>query len=220
MEQVISFLEELAQHNYKEWFDVHKGEYLQAKNTIAEVAVDLISRIAAFDPRMKGLRVEDCTYRIYRDIRFSADKTPYKTHMGIYVCAGGKKSGRAGYYLHIEPATNTYFLCSGLYNPTKEMIKSVREEIMLSGEKFDGAIKAAKGFEIDWEGALTRLPLGWQPSQYSDYYRLKSYIIIKYVDKKYITAGNLASRVARDLKPTAPFCELLNRCVDLVLEGE
>lgn len=220
MEQVISFLEELAQHNYKEWFDAHKGEYLQAKNTIAEVARELIARIAEFDPRMKGLRVEDCTYRIYRDIRFSADKTPYKTHMGIYVCAGGKKSGRAGYYLHIEPATRTYFICSGLYNPTKEMIKSVREEIMLSGAKFDAAIKDAKGFEVDWEGALTRLPLGWQPGPYSDYYRLKSYIIIKSVDKKYITASNLAGRVARDLKPTAPFCEILNRCVDYVFEEE
>ncbi len=220
MEQVISFLETLARHNYKEWFDVHKDEYLRAKNTVAEVAAEMISRIAKFDPRMKGLRVEDCTYRIYRDIRFSADKTPYKTHMGIYICAGGKKSGRAGYYLHIEPATNTYFLCSGLYNPTKEIIKSVREEIMLSGEKFDGAIKAAKGYEVDWDGALTRLPLGWQPSEYSDYYRLKSYIIIKNVDKEYITAGNLASRVARDLKPTAPFCELLNRCVDFVQEEQ
>ena len=219
MEQVISFLTELAQHNYKEWFDAHKGEYLQAKNTVAEVAAELISRVAAFDPRMKGLRVEDCTYRIYRDIRFSPDKTPYKIHMGIYVCAGGKKSGRAGYYLHIEPATNTYFICSGLYNPTKEMIKSVREEIMLSGAKFDAALKAAKGFEVDWEGALTRLPLGWKEGPYSDYYRLKSYIIIKPVSRSYITAANLAQRVARDLKPTQPFCEIMNRCVDYVLEG-
>ena len=220
MEQVIAFLEELAQHNYKEWFDAHKGEYLQAKNTIAEVAVELISRIAAFDPRMAGLRVEDCTYRIYRDIRFSPDKSPYKTHMGIYVCAGGKKSGRAGYYLHIEPATGTYFLCSGLYNPTKEMMKSIREEIMLSGEKLDSAIKAAKGFEIDWDGALTRLPLGWQEGPYSDSYRLKSYLLMKPLKRKYITDPGLARRAARDLKPTSAFCELLNRCVDYVLEGE
>lgn len=220
MEQVVAFLEELAQHNYKEWFDVHKSEYLQAKNTIAVVAAELISRIAEFDPRMKGLRVEDCTYRIYRDIRFSADKTPYKTHMGIYVCAGGKKSGRAGYYLHIEPCTGTYFICSGLYNPTKEMIKSVREEIMLSGDKFEDAVRAAKGFEIDWEGALTRLPLGWSEGPHSDYYRLKSYIIIKPLTLKYITGDNLARRVARDLKPTFAFCEMLNRCVDYVLDGE
>ena len=220
MEQVIRFLEELAQHNYKEWFDAHKDQYLQAKNTIAVLAADLIGRIAEFDPRMKGLRVEDCTYRIYRDIRFSADKTPYKTHMGVYVCAGGKKSGRAGYYLHIEPATNTYFICSGLYNPTKEMIKSVREEIMLSGEKFQTAITAAKGFEIDWDGALTRLPLGWTEGPYSDYYRLKSYLLIKSLKRSYITADSLAQRVARDLKPTFGFCELLNRCVDYVLDGE
>ena len=220
MEQVIAFLEELARHNYKEWFDAHKGEYLQAKNTIAEVAVEFISRIAAFDPRMKGLRVEDCTYRIYRDIRFSPDKTPYKTHMGIYVCAGGKKSGRAGYYLHIEPATNTYFICSGLYNPTKEMIKSVREEIMLSGDKFQDAITAAKGFVIDWDGALTRLPLGWAPGPYSDYYRLKSYLLMKPLSRRYITSDGLARRAARDLKPTANFCEILNRSVDYVLDGE
>lgn len=220
MEQVLAFLEELAAHNYKEWFDPHKGEYLQAKNTMAEIAVELIRQIAAFDPRMAGLRVEDCTYRIYRDIRFSPDKTPYKTHMGIYVCAGGKKSGRAGYYLHIEPATNTFFICSGLYNPTKEMIKSVREEIMLSGDKFQNAIDAAPGFAIDWDGALTRLPLGWAPGPHSDYYRLKSYLLIKPLTRRYITSAGLARRVARDLKPTREFCEILNRCVDLVLEGE
>ena len=220
MEQVVAFLEELAQHNYKEWFDVHKGEYMQAKNTIAVVAAELISRIAEFDPRMQGLRVEDCTYRIYRDIRFSADKTPYKTHMGIYVCAGGKKSGRAGYYLHIEPGTDTYFICSGLYNPTKEMIKSVREEIMLSGDKFEAAVQAAKGFTIDWDGALTRLPLGWSEGPHSDYYRLKSYLLIKPLKRKYITDDNLARRAARDLKPTLAFCEMLNRCVDYVLDGE
>ena len=219
MEQVLAFLEELAQHNYKEWFDAHKGEYLQAKNTIASVAAELIGRLAAFDSRMKGLRVEDCTYRIYRDIRFSADKTPYKTHMGIYVCAGGKKSGRAGYYLHIEPGTGTYFICSGLYNPTKEIIKSVREEIMLSGDRFDAAVKAAPGFKVDWDGALTRLPSGWPEGPYSDYYRLKSYLLIKPLTRRYITADGLARRVARDLKPTAEFCELLNRCVDYVLEG-
>ena len=220
MDQVLNFLEEVAEHNYKEWFDLHKGEYLQAKNTLAEVAVDFIGRIAAVDPRMKGLRVEDCTYRIYRDIRFSPDKTPYKTHMGIYVCAGGKKSGRAGYYLHIEPATDTFFICSGLYNPTKEMIKSVREEIMLSGDKFQASIDAAKGFSIDWDGSLTRLPLGWSEGPYSDYYRLKSYLLMKPLKRSYITAPDLARRAACDLKPTAGFCEMLNRCVDLVLDGE
>ena len=220
MEQVISFLEELAQHNYKEWFDAHKGEYLKARDTVAVLAAEMISRLGAIDPRVRGLRVEDCTYRIYRDLRFSQDKTPYKTHMGIYVCAGGKKSGRAGYYLHIEPAADTFFLCSGLYNPTKEIVKSVREEIMLSGGGFDAAIKASKGFTLDWEGSLSRIPSGWPESPYKDYYRLRSYLVMKDLDRKYLTGDNLAARIVRDLKPTVPFCEILNRCVDYAFEND
>ena len=93
MKQVLRFLHSLSLHNDKAWFEAHKNEYLTAKSTIAELAVRLIEGIRSFDDTIGPLSASDCTYRIYRDVRFSKDKSPYKTNMGIYVNRGGKKSG-------------------------------------------------------------------------------------------------------------------------------
>ena len=134
MKSVIDFLVGLRSDNSKEWFDAHKAEYKAAKAEFEDFTAQLIDGIAGFDPSVRGLAVKDCTYRIYRDIRFSNDKTPYKTHMGAYICRGGKKSGNAGYYFHVEPAGDGgmiggHLLTAGLYMPEPEVLRSVREDI-------------------------------------------------------------------------------------------
>ena len=101
MKRVIEFLQNLVANNNKVWFDAHKDEYLLAKKVFEDFTEQLIAKVEAFDPSVKGLKVKDCTYRIYRDVRFSKDKSPYKTHMGCYICRGGKKSGYSGYYFHV-----------------------------------------------------------------------------------------------------------------------
>ena len=101
MKRVLEYLRNLAANNNKVWFDAHKDEYLLAKKVFEDFTEQLIAKVEAFDPTVKGLTVKDCTYRIYRDVRFSKDKSPYKTHMGCYICRGGKKSGYSGYYFHV-----------------------------------------------------------------------------------------------------------------------
>ena len=91
MKQVLRFLHALSLHNDKVWFDAHKADYLWAKGTVDELVLRLIAGIRSFDDTIGPLSPADCTYRIYRDVRFSKDKSPYKTHMGIYVNRGGKK---------------------------------------------------------------------------------------------------------------------------------
>lgn len=105
MKEVFDFLAQLSQNNNREWFNENKRTYLQVRGKFETFAEQLIGKIAGWDEDIanSNLQVKDCTYRIYRDTRFSKNKEPYKTHMGIFICKGGKKSPYAGYYLHLEP---------------------------------------------------------------------------------------------------------------------
>ncbi len=120
MKEIYSFLSELSQNNNREWFNANKDNYLKIRKTFEDFAQALIERIAQWDDDVaaSNLSVKDCTYRIYRDTRFSKNKDPYKTHMGIFICKGGKKSPYAGYYLHIEPSGGNNF--TGLIEPSGE----------------------------------------------------------------------------------------------------
>ena len=103
MKEIIHFLRELRMHNNREWFNAHKDEYTRLRKTFETYINQLIVLIGEKDEELHGLEASVCLYRIYRDIRFSPDKTPYKTHFAAYMARGGKNSPRAGYYLHIEP---------------------------------------------------------------------------------------------------------------------
>ena len=108
MKEIYSFLARLSRNNDREWFNANKTEYLAVREKFEEFAEKLIAKISEFDADVASscLQVKDCTYRIYRDTRFSRNKMPYKTHMGIFICRGGKKSPYAGYYLHLESSAD------------------------------------------------------------------------------------------------------------------
>jgi uncharacterized protein (TIGR02453 family) len=81
-----------------------------------------------FDNDIKNVDVKECVFRIYRDIRFSTDKTPYKTHFGVYIAsAGGRKSQRGGYYLHLDPAGS--FIAVGVWCPPPNILKALRQSV-------------------------------------------------------------------------------------------
>lgn len=219
MKQILDFLTRLAEHNNKVWFDAHKAEYLEVKKRFDDFALQFMHGVEAFDPRVKNLELKDITYRIYRDVRFSNDKRPYKWHMGVYVCPKGKKSGMAGYYIHLEPSTETFFICGGLYNPAKEVVASVREDIMLNGKAFDEALQRCPDFELPWDTALKKMPRGWdETDEYSRYYRLKSYEIYKHLTRNEVLEKDFLANALADLQRTQPFNELLNCCFDFAYD--
>ena len=165
MKQVVEFLTLLHENNDKAWFDSHKEMYKRALSCFEEFTAKLIDGIAAFDPSVRGLTVKDCTWRIFRDTRFSPDKTPYKTHMGAFVAPRGKKGGYSGYYFHVEPVwderswSHGHQLTTGLYCPLPEVLRSVRDEILDNGAEIEAAIREAKGFVLDESNKLKRLPI-------------------------------------------------------------
>ena len=173
MPELLEFYAELAENNEKTWFDAHKSLYLEIKNYYENLGMEILDKMVRYDPELAGLGKRDIAWRIYQDQRFG-NKPPYKSWMGLYFARGGKNSPYAGYYFHIEPSVNTYFLCSGLWREDKTIIKSVREDIMLDGAGFEKAACPGHGWSLDWDGALARPAAGWPADTiYSKYFRLK-----------------------------------------------
>ncbi len=168
MNRIYSFLRELSQNNNREWFSLNKSRYLEVKQLVDELTSKFIAEVAVVDPDAAMLSPADCTYRIYRDTRFSTDKTPYKTHIGIFVNPPfGKKGLTCGYYLHLEPE-NTFFAAGTIGHPSN-ILKAIRQSIFDEIDEYrtivddpqfrsllpgvgDSPLKTApKGFPKDWE---------------------------------------------------------------------
>lgn len=218
MEEIFEFLNGVQQNNNREWFQAHKDLYKRAEARANEIAAQLIDGVSAFDESCKGLTVKDCTYRIYRDIRFSPDKRPYKTHIGIYVCPGGKKSQLAGYYFHLQPENEEYLesslISAGLYDPSKEMLKAIREEIMFNGEPFAEALSKAKNFAFFGSSKMTRVPLGYPKDHpYAEFLKLRNYAIAQPISKKRLKSKDLLKWALDEFQTAYEFNRLLNSIV-------
>ncbi len=223
MKRVLSFLTDLVPNNNKPWFDANKARYKEAQAIFNDFASELLERVQIFDPEVRGLTLKDCTYRFYRDLRFSKDKTPYKRHFGIFIAKDGKCSGHSGYYFHIEPPHAGYLgghlICCGAYAPEPKVMRSIREEFMLNGEALVKAISMAKGFELEWDGALKKIPRGFpQDSPYAEYFRLKKILITRYLDDTFILEPDLAKRAADLFATCTEFNTILNRAIDYAYE--
>ncbi|MDL2231279.1 DUF2461 domain-containing protein [Porphyromonadaceae bacterium OttesenSCG-928-L07] len=226
MKTVIEFLTQLQENNNRPWFEANKKWYKQALEEFNGFAEKLIEGIAQFDSSVQGLTIKDCTYRIYRDVRFSPNKQPYKTHMGVYIAHKGKNAGYAGYYFHVEPIEGrmigSNILTSGLYMPEPEVLKTVREDIDNSGEEFIALIQKANGFELEEEEGhkLKRVPRGFSAeSPYAEYLKLKDFYLTQYVDNNYLLQENLLENVLHEYKKTVEFIAWLNRAVEYVHEN-
>ena len=224
MKTVLQFLRDLAQHNDRAWFNEHKERYLAVQQRWNEFCESLIGEIGAFDPDIARLTLRDCTYRIYRDTRFSLDTSPYKTHFGVFLAPGGKKSMHAGYYFHVGTGeSNEYpqghMLAAGNYCYEPKAIQILREDISDGWESFQNEVLAVADprFVVDQEGALKRVPKGYAPdAPYADWMRLKSYCLVMNVDDDFITQPDLAKRAADLFRTTKPFNDYINRAVDFV----
>ncbi|MBO5847896.1 MAG: DUF2461 domain-containing protein [Bacteroidales bacterium] len=216
MKDVMTFLNGVLVNNNRPWFLENKDLYQKAQNKIYAMAETLISGISKFDSSIKNLSVSDCTYRIYRDIRFSPDKRPYKTHMGIYVCPNGKKSGLAGYYLHFEGDGAEYIGCNGLFtglwNPDKNTLKSIREDICYDGDAFVDAINKAGNFTLDTSNSLTKNPKDFPPHHKHDtLLRLKQYNLVQKLPEGMLYSDHLIEWALEEFKTSLEFNNLLNR---------
>lgn len=142
MEKVLHFLTRLAANNNREWFEENKPEYVVCRNKILFTTDVLINEIRKFDHNIPLLDAKNCMFRIFRDVRFSHDKRPYKTNFGSFIAKGGRKSECPGYYFHIEPGKS--FAGGGLYKPSALPLKALREYIDKNGREFSEVLADKK----------------------------------------------------------------------------
>ena len=212
----LDFLSELKENNSKEWFDTNRKRYEAVKKEMNATVQQLINGIAAFDPPVANLKPKDCTFRINRDIRFSKDKSPYKTNVGAFISRGGKKSPHAGYYIHIEPGN--CFLGGGMYGPASDVLNSVRQEIDYNTEEFKKIINS-KQFK-DLFGELRGEQLKTSPKGYPNDHpeiellRYKSYLMMHNLKDAEVINDGFIDRVTTIFKGMQPLNEFLNRSLD------
>ena len=176
-----NFLTELADNNNREWFAEHKYLYEEAKEDLFALTKPLIKELAAIDPEFSGDTLpKKCLLRIYRDIRFSPNKDPYKKNYGIAFDVKGYGPTTPSYYLHLEPGN--CFFGAGFWMPESRVVKGIREEIDYSGEEFLEIIndKAYKSiFVLSKEDTLKKAPKGYEIDHpMIDYLKLKSFISV------------------------------------------
>ena len=176
---IFRFLKELAANNNREWFNAHRDYYEEARQEFEALLGTVIARISLFDESIRGVQVKDCTYRIYRDTRFTEDKTPYKIHFGGYINAHGKKSDHCGYYLHLQP--NNCLLAGGSYCPPPALLKALRQAVYDNIDEFRAIVEDpafSHYFPVVGETFLKTAPKGFPKNfPYLKYLQCKEYTV-------------------------------------------
>ncbi len=217
--QSMKFLTDLKENNHRDWFLSHKNAYTTAKEEF-EIFVDaLIHEIAGFDASIAHQRAKDCIFRIYRDVRFSKDKSPYKTHFGAHITAAAKRSEihtKAGYYIHIEPGAS--MLAGGAYLPEGPWLKAIRQEIAYNGDEFRGILDEPefKKYFGEMEGEkLKRAPKDFEPDHPEiELLKHKSFLATNYCKDKAVTTSNFLTYATGVFRAMHPFDLFLNRAMD------
>lgn len=213
MESVITFLRSLARNNNREWFKDNKKSYQESLEIFRAFAAQLLTGMAKFDPSLGGLASKDTIFRIYKDVRFSKDKSPYKTHFGCWMTKGGRKSSDAGYYFHLEPDNS--FMAAGVWMPPKEQLSLIRQEIVFNPDAYLKVINdpvISKGYERGGrEDMLKKGPMGFPKDfEHLEEIKYKHYIYSKNYKNEEILTKNFPEKVVQDYQGLFPMVQYLN----------
>lgn len=210
----LQFLSDLKRHNDREWFAQNRNSYLEAKANYESFVQALINEISSFDPILRGLEIKSCTFRINRDIRFSNDKSIYKTNMGAFIVRGGKKNGDrfAGYYFHVEPGNS--MIAGGAYMPPTPWLSAIRENIDEQGAQL---MKIISGKEFvkyfgNIEGETLKIvPKGYSKDHtYIDLLKMKSYLATNMISDKDVTGPLCFEHVVNACRAMKPLNDFLS----------
>ncbi len=219
LEKLFDFLKKLKENNNRTWFNEHKDEYLQTKETFEKLIETLLVKISRFDEHLEGVSPKQCIFRIYRDIRFSKDKTLYKTHFGAVLASGGRKSPYAGFYLHLEPGNS--FVGAGVYAPRPEILKALREKIFREPERFLKILNAKDFPKLLEKGKLKRIPKGFpRDFPYADLLKYKHYVASVELPEDFWKQENFIDRLTELYRFFLPFNNFLNEAVSEALKEE
>jgi len=208
----LEFIAALQQHNNREWFQKNKELYENARADFSLFLDSWLKEAATFEPVVANQTAKDLMFRLYRDVRFSANKNPYKDHFGAYLADGGKKSINPGYYLHISPH-NQSFIAAGLWMPPAAPLKAVRQEIDYNLNAFESILKVP-AFE-NFYGKVTGEKLKTNPKGYTSenpaiaYLRHKSWMVSHALPDAVVTSETLLRECLQAIKLAQSFIDFL-----------
>lgn len=218
-EHTLTFLKELKTNNNRDWFLDNKQRYELVKKEYYQFTADLLETMKSMDATLEPLEVKKCVFRINRDIRFSKDKSPYKTHLGVWFSTAAKNAEAAGYYLHIDPENP--FVGGGIYCPQPDQIQKIRKEIhffyddltsILNDKKF---VSNYKMLNRDENTTLKNPPRGYEKDDPAiEHLKLKSFTATENFDPKIITQKNFLPLMAEKMITLQPLIAFINRALE------
>lgn len=212
MLQVLRFLQDLSENNNREWFQDNKTRYDESRKKVLFLTEIVINEIRKFDPEIPVLDPKDCLFRIFRDVRFSHDKRPYKTNFWSFIAKGGRKSVYSGYYFHIDPTGS--FAGGGIYMPNAEPLKAIREYIAENGDEFLSLMNNRnfkKIYPEMMDDKLKTAPKGFSPDhEFIDLLRYKSFAFMRPFSQPEVLADNYVEQLVETFKTLSPVNRFLN----------
>ena len=228
--RIISFLKDIAENNNRPWFHEHRGEYDAIRADFEEGIAKAISRISEFDTSIAHITVKDTVYRFYRDTRFSPDKSPYKRHLGAFICLRGRKSISGGYYIHLEPG-NCLLACGNYWMPMN-VLTACRNEIMGNIDRWLGIVEDRKFLNFfgkpgdgEWKdeaaspkgfglSMLSNAPKGF-PRDYEhlEYLKMKDYCCWKRVPDTFFDGDGWLDEMAKVFQVAKPMNDFVNAVI-------
>lgn len=218
--EALLFLEDLIANNNTDWMHANKKRYENYKKDYHNFIASLLAEMKPLDKTLEPLEVKNCTFRINRDIRFSKDKSPYKTHLGIWLSTGAKNVETAGYYLQID-AENP-FVGGGMYCPQPEQIQKIRKEInffyddlvaITSDKDF---VSNYKALNRDENSTLKNPPRGYEKDNPAlEFLKLKSYTATENFKPELLTDKDFIPLMVKKMIALRPLNEFLNRALEI-----
>jgi len=214
--QTMRFLNELEKNNNKVWFDANRATYDSCREAFVTLVQDWIDVMITLDPALAGQSTKSAIFRINRDVRFSANKSPYKTNFSAYLSKGGKKYPGAGYYLHIDPKGS--FLASGIWMPPANVLQSIRQEIDYNLPEYEsvlGQVKKGNLFDTMDSDSLSRPPKGYEADNPGIVYlKQKNFVLAAKLDETLLSSPDLIGKLENYCGTVKPYTDYLNRAVD------
>ena len=212
----LDFLTRLKQNNTREWFQEQKKDYETAKKEVEIFIGELIPAISRIDPLIQSPDVKDCLFRIFKDVRFSKDKSPYKTNFGAFIGRGGRKTIYPGYYIHIEPGES--MIAGGVYQPQPDTLKLLRNEVYFNAAEFRGILNSGDFLKyfgsLDEFDKMKKVPREY-PADFPEAELLKyrSLIVSQMVPDTKVSSPGYKDYVLEVVKAMQPLNAFLNRAI-------
>jgi len=214
--EALKFLNDLIANNNTEWMHANKKRYENYKKDYHNFIGSILTEMKKLDKSLEPLEVKNCTFRINRDIRFSKDKSPYKTNMGVWMSQDRTQKNAPGYYIHYEPGN--CFVAGGVWCPETNELKKIRKEIEFFYDDLEGIV-SYKNFKKEFgqldrseNNVLKKAPKDFEANHPAiEFLKLKSFTTSVKINESVFTEADFSKKIAAKLILLKPLNDFLKR---------